>query len=85
MTKTELMLLAVHRSPLVPLADVCDQYFGVGYEVARARAALNRLPIPAWRMGDSQKAPLMVRLADLAACIDNLADAALDSHEHSQI
>lgn len=70
MTKTETMLLAVHRSPVVRLADICDRYFNCGIKVASERAALNRLPVPAWKLLDSRQAPLVVRVTDLAEYID---------------
>lgn len=85
MTNTEIMLLAVHRSPLVRLEDICDRYFGIAYDTARSKAALNQLPVPTWRLIDSQKAPLMVRLSDLAAHIDSTAEAAVESHDNSRI
>lgn len=84
MTKTEIMLLAVHKAPVVRLEDVCEKYFGVQYDTARARAALNQLPVPTWRLIDSQKAPLMVRLSDLATYIDTTAEAARESHDNSR-
>lgn len=30
MTPTEIMLLAVHRSPVVKLDDICKQWFNLG-------------------------------------------------------
>ena len=85
MTPTEVMLLAVHRAPLIPLADICKQYFNVGPKKAREKAALNLLPVPAWRLLDSREAPLMVRLSDLAAYIDTQGDAEKAQHAKSQI
>jgi hypothetical protein len=67
---TERALLATYGSPLVPVEDVCETYFGIGAQEARRRAALNLLPVPAFRMTESRKAPLFVRIADLAALID---------------
>ena len=84
MTDTEIALLAAHRSPLVPLADICDQYFGCGITEARRKAGLNLLPVPTWRLIDSQKAPYMVRLSDLALFIDEGADKARAAWLNSQ-
>lgn len=85
MTDTEITLLAVHRSPMVPLADICRQYFGVGITEARRKASLNLLPVPCWRLVESQKAPLMVRLTDLAAFIDSSSAEAREAWTKSQI
>lgn len=85
MTDTEIMLLAVHKSPIVRLEDICEQYFGLQYDTARNRAALNQLPVATWRLLDSHKAPLMVRLTELAAHIDATAEAATEQHANSKI
>lgn len=74
MTPTETMLLAVHRSPIIPLADICDKWFGLSIAEARRQAALRALPVPVWRTVESQKGPLMVRLTDLATFADATAD-----------
>lgn len=85
MTKTETMLLAVHRSPVVPLSAICDQYFNCCIKVASNRAALNRLPVPAWKLLNSQKAPFMVRITDLAEYIDSQGDIERVRWKQSQI
>ena len=85
MSPTEVMLLAVHRTPLIPLSEICDRYFNVDIRKARGQAALNQLPVPAWRLVDSRRAPLMVRLSDLAAYIDTRGDAEKVQHAKSQI
>lgn len=85
MTKTEIQLLAVHKAPVVPLADICERYLGMNEEVARKRAALNRLPFPTFQLTASRKAPVMVDLSDLAAHIDGQKKCAHESWEHSQV
>lgn len=85
MTPTLVMLLAVHRSPLVKLADISEHYFNLEPKGAYAKAALNLLPVPTWRLIDSKKAPLMVRLSDLADYIDTQGDAQKERWEKSQI
>lgn len=85
MTNTEITLLAVHKSPLVPLKDICKPYFNCGIEEARRQAALNLLPVPAWRLLESRKAPLMVRVTDLAQYIDSQGDAEKVRWQQSQI
>lgn len=85
MTKTETMLLAVHRGPIIPLADICDKYFSLCYQKAREKAALNELPVPTWRLTESRKAPLMVLVSDLANYIDTQGDAERERWAKSQI
>lgn len=85
MTPTETMLLAVHRSPVIPLKDICDKLFGLGIDEARRRAALNTLPVSAWRAVGSQKGPLLVHLTALAAFIDGHTTAATAQWSKSQL
>lgn len=84
MTPTELMLFAAHRSPVIPLADICREYLGVEPETAAHYAGLHRLPIPAFRLNASRKAPWVVDLCVLAAHIDrsrqNAAEQFLNSN-----
>lgn len=65
-----MMLYAHFESPTVKLEDICDEYFGIGRAKAYERAALETLPVPTFRTCDSQKAPRMVYLKDLADLID---------------
>ncbi|WP_318466557.1 pyocin activator PrtN family protein [Photobacterium leiognathi] len=55
---------------LVPLSSVCEEFLGVNYRVARRQYAKNRLLIPIVRLSNSQKAPLLVHLEDLACFIE---------------
>lgn len=79
---TELELAALY-GPAIPLAEVCERYFGLAYREACKAAALNQLGVPTFRMRDSQKAPVMVRAKELAALIDGLADAAAAQWQRS--
>ena len=81
---TSLALLAVHGSPEIPLRDVVGM-LGISMAEAQRRAARNELPVPTHRLADSQKAPLMVHIDDLAAHIDRCAAAARVSWGRSQI
>jgi len=85
MTPTEIMLLAVYRSPTVELARICDQYLGLNAENANKRAGLKLLPFPAFRVRDSQKAPYLVHVRDLAQHIDACRDAEEEARLHSQL
>ena len=84
MSPTEMQLLAVHRTPAVPLADICDKYLSLSYREASRKAAMNALPLPAFRMTDSQRAPYMVRITHLAELIDRSTECAKASWDTSQ-
>lgn len=81
---TELALIALH-GPAVPLADVCEKYFGLSYREACRAAALNRLGVPTFRLRDSHMAPVLVRACELAQFLDGAADAAAAQWGKSQL
>lgn len=75
MTPTHLTITALY-GPLVPLSEICETYFGMGYTQAKNKAAIHALPVAAFRIHDSQKAPLLLRAEDFAAWIDATAQSA---------
>jgi hypothetical protein len=85
MTPTEITLLAVHKSPAIPLVDICDRYLGLGQVEAGRQAALHLLPFPTFKVSASRKAPIMVAVKDLAAHIDHAAECAKKEWQHSQV
>lgn len=66
--QTVFMLLAQYEKPIVPLKEICGDYFGLSYQTARQRANAGILPIPVFRT--SQKSDYLVHLTDLANYID---------------
>jgi hypothetical protein len=84
-TPTEKLLLEVHKSPAIRLADVCEQHLGKNYQNAKLAAARNALPFAVFKLDESQKAPWMVSLSDLAAHIDSQATKAKESWTKSQV
>ncbi len=84
LSKTELELLAIHRSPVVRLEDICQPYLNLNYPQARDRAAMHILGVPTFRLRESRKAPLLVRLSDLAEFIDRCAAEASTRQDHNQ-
>lgn len=68
---TLFLLMAEYGTPTVPLNQVCEKYFGLSAKTAEKRAQLGELPIPTFRGTDSQKAPRLVSLQDLAQHLDS--------------
>lgn len=85
MTPTELSLIAVYKSPVIPLLEISKKYLNLGPEQASRKAALNELPFAAFRMTDSRKAPWMVKTSDLAAHIDRVSEKAQGDWSKSQV
>lgn len=75
MNKTEIFLLMRFESPTVPVEDICDEFFKMSPGTAKQRAKAGTFPLPAFRMGSSQKLPWLVYIKDLADHID---------HQHAQ-
>ena len=70
-------LLAEFGEAEIPLAKVCEKYFGLSVPKAKRRACLQQLPMPAYRTG-SQKSPWLVSASDLAQHIDKQRQLAAD-------
>jgi hypothetical protein len=82
---TSLALMSIHKSPAIPLAEVCEKYFSLSYEEALKKAARNELPVPAFRLSNSRKAPMMVSAEDLGAWIDKNQTEAAELWKRSQV
>lgn len=82
---TSLALISIHKSPAIPLADVCEKYFALSYEEAIRKALRNELPVPAFRLAQSRKAPMMVSAESLGAWIDKNESAAKALWERGQV
>ena len=76
MNKTEMLLFVKYETPIIPLELICEEYFGCAKGTAKLRAKAGVLPIPAFRLGTSQKLPWMVNISDLAIFIDKAHDEA---------
>ncbi len=82
---TSLALMSIYKSPAIPLADVCEKFFALSYEEALKKAARNELPVPAFRLASSRKAPMMVSAEALGAWIDKTEADARKLWERSQV
>lgn len=65
---------------LVPLDEVAQKVFSVSPHIARRKAALNSLPVPAFRINGSRKGPLYVRRADLENLLESRYKAAKEAN-----
>ena len=76
MSKTLFLLMAEFDGrAAVPITEVAPRYFGDQHpEVIRRKAKNREYPVLCRRMGESQKAPYMVKLEDLARHLDDDAD-----------
>lgn len=68
--QTQFALLAMYGKPTIPLSEVAQEYFGLTPKTAAEKARNCTFPVPTFRLRDSQKAPLFVKIEDLAAYID---------------
>ncbi len=70
MKKTEIILFMRFETPAIPLEKICDEFFGCSKGTAKQKASAGTLPVPAFRLGKSQKLPWMIKIEDLASFID---------------
>lgn len=70
---------------VVPLSEICQATFGMSAAVAQQAAGRNELPIPTFKLRDSQRAPRLVTVADLAAYIDTQIAESRESWQRSQV
>ncbi|MGE0972364.1 pyocin activator PrtN family protein [Klebsiella sp. WOUb02] len=75
---TMFLLMAEFETSTIPLSVIAERYLGMRPATADKKAGCGELPIPTFRVGDSQKSPRMVHVADLAEFIDMRRKAAKD-------
>lgn len=73
-TRTLFLLLAEFGTGHIPV-ERCAAHFGMTPAAAKAAAARQNLPVPAFRLG-SQKSPWLVSAEGLASYIDAKSEAA---------
>lgn len=82
---TSLALMSIHKSPHIPLSEVCERFFSLSYEEALKKAARNELPVPTFRLTKSRKAPMLVSAVSLGDWIDKTEAEAKALWERSQV
>lgn len=73
---TAFLLMAQFNKVIVPLDQISKEYFALAPRTAQNYAKAGRLPVPAFRGGEGNKAPWLVNVNDLAAYLDKQRDAA---------
>ncbi len=71
-----MLLLIKFETPTIPLEKICEDYFGYSKGTPKQKAKAGTLPIPAFRLGSSQKSPWMIHISALAIFIDKTCEEA---------
>ena len=77
---TVFLLMAKYERSPVPLGEVCEEFFGIKEKQASMLAAAQSLPVPAFKLRDSERAKWMVDLRDLAEHIDKRRSQAINDY-----
>lgn len=67
---TQFALLAVFERPIINLKDVCQEYFGISVKTAMQRIKGQDFPVPTFRLVNSERSPVFIKVEDLANYID---------------
>lgn len=67
---TMFLLMAEYEKSNIPLSEIAERYLGMRPSTAEQKAAEGKLPIATFRVGNTQKAPRLVHVEDLANLID---------------
>ncbi|MDI6636799.1 pyocin activator PrtN family protein [Pantoea dispersa] len=81
---TVFLLMAEFETSTIPLSVVAERYLGMRPATADKKAGCGELPIPTFRIGNSQKSPRIVHVSDLAEFIDNQRKAAKQELKNCQ-
>ena len=76
-------LLSEYDTAEIPLAKVCEKFFGLDPKTALRQASTQRLPVPVHKIG-GQKSPWLVSAKDLADLIDKRRLQAKKDHKAMQ-
>jgi hypothetical protein len=67
---TAFALMARFESPTVELKEICLEFFGYTKNTAEQKAKACALPVPTFKLRDSERSPSLVKIVDLANYID---------------
>ncbi|MBE0369238.1 pyocin activator PrtN family protein [Pseudoalteromonas aurantia] len=63
-------LLARFNSPTVQLREISQEFFGISPKTAQQKAKTAQLPVPAFKLIESERSPTLVNVSDLAEWIE---------------
>ena len=81
---TAFLLMAEFGTSQIPLSDIAPKYLKMSQTTAERKANAGELPIPTYRLNDSQKSPRMIHVNDLATFIDKQRDDAIIEFNRSK-
>ncbi|OOE78157.1 pyocin activator protein PrtN [Salinivibrio sp. PR6] len=67
---TKFALLVRYETTIIPLKDVCEEFFGVKKNTAEQKAKAGKFPVPTFKLRDSERSPTLIHVSDLAEYID---------------
>ncbi|MDD9340329.1 MAG: pyocin activator PrtN family protein [Providencia heimbachae] len=74
---TMFLLMAEFETSQILLSDIAEKYLKLNPTTVERKANAGELPIPTYRLNDSQKAPRIVHVGDLAKYIDQQRNNAI--------
>lgn len=83
--ETSFALLARFGTPLIPLEKICEEFLGLKAKTAESKAKACTLPFPTLKLRNSERAPTMVKIEDLALHIDKKYDESQKEWQSVQI
>lgn len=66
----QILLQQFNHRVLIPVDEIAEPYLNLARRTALNRAKTHSLPFPCFKIGDSQKSPVVVHLNDLVKHID---------------
>jgi hypothetical protein len=67
------------------LDDISEEYFALQPKVARRKAALGTLPVPAFRLNNTRRGPLFVTKDALNTYVDSRINDAVKLHRQMSL
>ncbi|ASM48801.1 hypothetical protein PESP_a0566 [Pseudoalteromonas espejiana DSM 9414] len=67
---TNFALLARFETPIINLKDVCQEFFGISVKTAMQKIKGQDFPVPTFRLANSERSPVFIKVEDLAVYID---------------
>ena len=69
---TKYALHALYGQPIIPVSQICEEFFNCKVQTANQRIRAKTFPIPAFRLTDKNSGQFFVKIDDLADYIDKM-------------